>query len=469
MSSVVSSVFGTVTGDQGAAGLNFNAANTNILNPATTQQATNTYTQAQSAIQQQQALLQALQAQKGVANQSNVYNQLQGIANGTGANPALQQLRQATAQNTANQAALMAGQRGSSANAGLIAREAARQGAMNQQNAAGQAATIQAQQSLGALGQMGNLSTAQVQQQQIAANTLLQGTQGEQSNILNSIAQQNNANVGMQSNINSANAGIAGIAAQGQLGMLQGVTGGMGSALQMGGSSGGSGAGSMGGGGAGAGASKGAMTMFGAEGGKVKRAKFAEGTPDALVQSQQTPQSNPQQDPTQYIQGPFQGTFQNQTPPPQQSGPKSKLGRFFNKMESQTQSQMAVPNQQPTDYQRGIDIGQNMDKMFSGLSNAFAKGGKVPALLSPGEVYLDPKDVKDVKKGKDPIKEGKHVPGKPKFPGNDYRNDVVPATLKEGGIVIPNAVLQSKNPHKAAAKFVEQILAKDYKLPKKRK
>lgn len=89
------------------------------------------------------------------------------------------------------------------------------------------------------------------------------------------------------------------------------------------------------------------------------------------------------------------------------------------------------------------------------------KGEKVPALVSPGEHYLPPKEVKKVAEGKkDVLKAGEKVPGKPKHPGNDYRNDTVSKTLKSGGLVIPNEVLQSKDPHKSAADFVRAVLAK---------
>jgi len=100
-----------------------------------------------------------------------------------------------------------------------------------------------------------------------------------------------------------------------------------------------------------------------------------------------------------------------------------------------------------------------------------AHGGRVPALVSPGEQYLPPKEVKKVAKGeKSPLKAGERIPGIPKHPGNDYRNDVVPKTLQEGGIVIPNAVMQSKDPHKAAIAFVHATIAKNGKgLPKRGK
>jgi hypothetical protein len=82
--------------------------------------------------------------------------------------------------------------------------------------------------------------------------------------------------------------------------------------------------------------------------------------------------------------------------------------------------------------------------------------------VSPGEGYLTPDKVKKVaKEGKNPLSEAKKVPGKPKYPGNDYRNDTVPANLDSGGIVIPNAVMQSKHPAREAHKFVAAIVKKN--------
>ena len=101
----------------------------NIQAPITNQMGLDSITQAQNQLAQQNAFVQALQAQNGIGNQSNVYNQLQNVANGTGPNPAQAMLANATGQNVANQAALMAGQRGSNANVGLMARQAAQQGA----------------------------------------------------------------------------------------------------------------------------------------------------------------------------------------------------------------------------------------------------------------------------------------------------------------------------------------------------
>jgi hypothetical protein len=87
-----------------------------------------------------------------------------------------------------------------------------------------------------------------------------------------------------------------------------------------------------------------------------------------------------------------------------------------------------------------------------------AKGGTVPALVSPGEVYVAPSKVT----AKDPMAAGEKIPGKPKVGGakNSYANDTVPKHLQEGGIVIPRSVTQGKDPHKAAAKFVAAVLSK---------
>lgn len=471
MSSIVSSITGGITGNKGGAGLNYDAASANILNPATTDQANQLYGQAQQGLTNQAGFLQAVQAQNGLGNQSSVFNQLQGVANGTGPNPAEAQLAQSTGQNVANQSALMAGQRGSSQNVGLIARQAAQQGANIQQQAAGQAATMQANQSLNALNSQGALATSQANQQANATNAYSQAAQSEQANTLGAIAAQNNANVGMTSNQNSANAGISGIAAKQQGDLVGNLTGGLGSAL---------------------GLAEGGVIPKMADGGIIDTiSKLA---PLAMMANGGAP-----------------GTQLNTV----SSGPKSNIGKMFSQNENLLGSNSTSPNAPPpsplstagqtlgkgigsgisngisgigdalgvTDYgkalnegldemdheqstQNAINSGNNPLGGSAGASMPFAKGGRVPALVSPGEQYLKPKDVKKVLKGEEsPLKAGERIPGKPKYPGNDYRNDTVPKTLEAGGLVIPNAVMQSKHPHWAAHKFVmahmkEQALKK---------
>lgn len=470
----------------GAAGTGFSSpSQANILNPTTVKQATDAYGSNQTALQQQQNLLNALQQQNGIQNQQNVYGQLQGVANGTGPNPAQAMLNQSTGQNVANQAALMAGQRGASQNAGLIARQAAQQGSQIQQAAAGQGATMQAQQSLGALGQLQGLATTQAGQQIGATGAVTSAQQAEQQALLNSIAQQNNANVGMQSNVNQANAGLAGQAMTGQQNLIGNVMGGIGSAFNL---------------------AKGGEVPHYADGGFTQPVSVDYNNNDNVFdQPQQSAQPPAQSAALPQPSLPAAPAIQPIAQPAQPSqsaspGPKSSVGQFF--------QNMGNPNKPQGMGAAGQAIGQGLGKalksIFSGGSSSpsaptqpspsevklqdqllqhgdytgqqqqttqdmqdggdmAAKGGKVPALVSPGERYLPPKAVKEVKEGKkSPMKAGEKIPGKPKVPGakDDYANDTVPKTLEEGGIVLPRSVTQSKHPHWEAKKFVEAVMAK---------
>ena len=92
---------------------------------------------------------------------------------------------------------------------------------------------------------------------------------------------------------------------------------------------------------------------------------------------------------------------------------------------------------------------------------AMAHGGKVPAMVSPGERYLPPQEVEKVAQGKKSAhKAGEAIPGKAKVAGDSLKNDTVKKTLTEGGIVIPRSVMQSTNPEEQARKFVAAVLAK---------
>ena len=208
----------------GAAGSGFSTPQqASIVNPTNAGQISSAYTGVQNSQQAQQNLLSALQGQNGLGNQSQVYGQLQGVANGTGPNPAQAMLNQATGQNVANQAALMAGQRGAGSNVGLMARQAAQQGANIQQQAVGQGATMQANQSLNAISAAGNMANTQAGQQigQTNANTAAQ--QAEQAALINAQLGVNNSNVGMQSNVNNVNGQLANTTMQGQQGLIGGV------------------------------------------------------------------------------------------------------------------------------------------------------------------------------------------------------------------------------------------------------
>ena len=359
--------------------------------------------QQQAALKQQQDFINAVTAQNGLTNQSNVFNQMQGlssqfqnIAAGAGPNPAMAALNQATGANVANQAALMAGQRGAGANPALLARQAAMQGAQTQQQAVGQAATMQAQQQLAALqalqqqqAMMGNLAGAQVNEQQGALSQYMQGTGQQRAQLL-----------GQQQAANDLNAKMAQMKAGMQGNLLGSLMGGVGSAMQMIGKMG---AGAAGGGGGG--------SMTGDQAASIS----GNATPDMYDIKNAATYND--LFPSNKAEG---GEIKAQS-----AGPRSSYGMML----------------------KGIPM---------------AKGGKVPAMVSPGEVYLKPEEVKKVADGKKAPMDGEKIPGKPKVGGakNDYANDTVPKTLEEGGIVLPRSVTKSKNPDKKAAEFVKAILAK---------
>lgn len=495
----------------GANGTGFSGpSQTQIDSPTTVAQANTAYNQTQQGLQNQQNFVNATQAQNGLGNQSSVFNQLQGVANGTGPNPAQAQLAQATGANTANQAALMAGQRGSNANAGLIARQAAMQGGANQQNSAGQAASLQAQQSLNALSGLGNLATQQVGQQQQALSGYNQAAQGQQQNLLNGIAAQNNARVGIQSNINSVNGQLANTSMQGQQGLMGGLmnsAGGIASAVG---------------------------SLF-AEGGKVPRQMLAGGmqqvsqlppqagqyapidpnAPDVFDPSKTNsgapiqvqapaaavPAAQQAQAKANTIAAPRASNNAKSSAPSQpvaQAEPNygnpganalykgaSSFGSFLSSLGSSNSSDPA-PEVQAASDQLGVadpnnimqgDAGFNREDQMAasqdpGTMNA-AEGGKVPAMVSPGERYLPPKEVQEVKAGKkNPMEAGEKIPGEAKVKGakDSYANDTVPKDLEAGGLVLPRSVTQSKHPHWAAMKFVQAHMAQGGKvLPKKPK
>lgn len=375
----------------------------------------------------QNQLLAALQAQNGLNNQTQNYNQLQGVINGTGANPAQAQLAQATGTNVSNQAALMAGQRGAGANVGLIARQAAQQGANTQQQAAGQAATMQANQSLNALGQAGTMANTQAASQVGQTNANTQAQLQQQQNLYGAQGAMNSALVSNQASLNQGNAALAQTGMQGQQKVAGGIMGGVGSILGM------------------------------ADGGQVP-SNGGGITPDASA---------------------FSG-----------AGPQSKFGQFLKGMGTQMSGSSAPvaagsapANSDPLQggaqsltsglikaLKGGGSGGANDQTLAGGPDNSdltdysgmAARGGEVDIVVSPGEKILPPGAVEKVKMGADPMKVGKTVPGKPKVDGakNSYSNDTVPTKAAAGTIIVPRSETKSKNPSKNSEKFIAGIIAK---------
>lgn len=482
------SFLGSMFSDSKGAGFQGTAADqTNAVNTGQTDAA---YSAAQQGLGNQASLLNQAQGQNGFSNQANVYNQQQGLANqlqgmsqGQGPNPAQAQLAQATGQNVSNQAALMAGQRGAGSNAGMLARQAAQQGATTQQQAVGQSATLQAQQQMNAINalqqqqsMLGSMANQQVGQQSQATQGYNQAAQSEQQQMLGAINAQNQNAVSMQGNLNNVNASIAQGNQAAQSGLTSGLMQGAGSMLSL------------------------------AHGGSVRQ-MYADGGPTLGIEGLDP--APPQ--PNLGIQGLDKAPSEMNAPnlgignlassqapvAPISSGPQSSIGQLLSSSGEGSGSapEIAAPttnagsaaiaqgwNKAGTSGDKGLGgVMSNITGLLGGggssggddsgggksgggggaggamsLLALLSKGGKVPALVSPGERYLSPEEVQLVLANrKKADKAGEKIPGKASIKGDSLKNDTVKKTLDEGGIVIPRSVMNSKDKAAKAKSFVE--------------
>lgn len=418
LGSVVGDLAGGLFGGMGMEN-QYSPSGAKLVEPVTAETVQHEYERVTKALAEQHDFVNALQGQgtQGMGNQTALGNMLLNQSQGNGPNPAQAALNQATSQNVANQAALMAGQRGAGQNVGMIARQAGQQGSTAQQQAAAQSAIMQAQQQLAAQQQLGQLSANQIGQQHGAQNAYVGNTQGMYGGVLNAINSQNQNNIQQQMALNNINAGIASEnqAAKNQFtsNLLSGAGSMMGS-LFGGGSQPSSGTAMAGGPGDAMGSAGGGMDpssmamMFASKGGEIKMANGGQIDYD------------------------------------KQSSPRSSIGKFLNGM--------GVKASTTTDYAKPM--------MYA------SHGGKVPVMVSPGEVYVPPSKVNQAAQS-NPIKEGTKIPGSAKVKGDSLKNDTVPAKLEQGGIVIPRSIVNSKDAGKKAQEFVEAILRKKGHLPKK--
>lgn len=499
----------------------FQATGANIQAGTNADQLNNAYTGAQNALDQQQGFAGQMQpgTAQGLGTQNALTGQLQGVINGTGPNAAQAALAANTSKNVANQAALMAGQRGSSANAGLLARQAAQQGAATQQEAVGQAGLQQAQQQIAAQQQLQGLAGQQVGQGATAIQGLNNAQQNEQNILQGANTAFNNASVANQANVNNVNAGVAAGNQKANSGLLGGVLGGVGSALGF----------AQGGevshhcAGAHCTDRQHSMHMM-ASGGQLQVAPpvvQAGGVGPWLASSTNTngPQieATPQQ-PVDNGPNPFE---YKKSDPENPSG----LYKMFHKSSNTSQSGVDSNGKDPSTYKNDVGdynsagvSGQQADQnaasappaeevnVSSGIGSDlpdvnmdeggwlqskpdtdapqmpgspaapssdsgggiasliplaamalnhggeidweqhFYGGGPVKAMVSAGERYLNPEEVKKViHEGANPLKSGIKFSGKAKVKGDSLKNDTIPATLEEGGVVIPRHIMNKKN------------------------
>lgn len=211
----------------------FQAQSANLIPGTNTQQLDDSYKAAQGAIGQQQGVANTLTPgiSQGAGSENTLTNMLTNQANGVGPNPAQAALNENTGRNIQQQAALAAGQRGAGANAGLIATQAAQQGANTQQQAVGQSATLQAEQQLGAENNLQNLAANQIAQGSSAVQGVNNAQQNEQNIIQNANTAFNNAQVAQESNLNNVNSNTAIANQNTNAGILGGLFKGAGAAI----------------------------------------------------------------------------------------------------------------------------------------------------------------------------------------------------------------------------------------------
>lgn len=504
----------TNTNTQGVGGisnaLGLSAQSANITPGTNASQLNNAYTGANNAINAQVGVTNTLTpgVQAGVNTQNTLEQQELAMSQGAGPNPAQNQLAQATGTNVSNEAAALAGQRGASANVGLAARNIGQQSGATQQQAAGEAATMEAQQQIAAQQNAAALAAQQVGQGQ-GATTALNTTQQNEQNILqNANTSANNAAVSQQSNINGidaqANQGIVGGIGSGASALTGGLFGAKGGVVDpvnphgkhklefihkmtklgmdnydSGGevddstftpSQASSGPQAQAtspakSGGSSLAALAPLAAAFMADGGQIK--------PNPLLSAITTPagalnQSMPGYTSSSASNGPgvSSGPISGATDLGKNVSSGLKSGQAWkanqaakNNPTNNAQNLQASDDSEFGGSQIGDSVDVDPDTQYSAkggeiwnmhpsqhaaysanhFANYFSKGGEakdVPAMLSPGEGYLDPEAVERVKHGADPLKEAKIVPGKAKVKGDSLKNDIFPTTLKQGGVVI---------------------------------
>lgn len=111
----------------------------------------------------------------------------------------------------------------------------------------------------------------------------------------------------------------------------------------------------------------------------------------------------------------------------------------------------------------GGEVGAQPDFLSQVMGHLnMAHGGKVPAMVSPGEIYLSPEKARAVAQGKmSPMKAGEKIKGKAEVAGDSLENDTVPKKLEKGGVVVPRSAAQGKGSEDKARAFVQAILARE--------
>lgn len=362
-----------------------------------------------------------------IDRQNMLSDQLTQAANGQGPSPAQEMLKQATSANINTAAGQAASARG--VNPALAMRTAVDSASQANQGAAGQAATLKANEQIAARQQLGtNLSatgSTQLGQQQTGANVL--STAGGLDLGAQSLDQRTQAqNASLDLGTQQLGAGIAGQNAGTAAGIAGGVMNGVGAAFSL--------------------AEGGEVPSDPVHaylhqlhqpvqsfdlGGEAFNPEAQEGTPDtgAALSVAATPAAGPA----------APGVAAHQ-----------QASKDFH----------SVTDAIAASGKAGMAAGDRLEGMhLAGTGSIYAHGGKVPARVSPGEVVVPPKAAHSPKKAAQLVAHGKNkVPGSAAVPGDSPANDTVHARLAPGSVVIPRSITQGPNAAQNAASFVQSVM-----------
>lgn len=386
------------------------------------------YGQAQSGLAQQQNLASTLTpgVSQGAGAQSALSGMLLNQANGIGPNPAQAQYNQNVNNLARQQAGAIASTKGISP--ALQARLIAEQGANAGQNAAGQAATLQAQQQIAAENNLQNLSATQVGQGAQAVQGFNNAGQNEQNILQGANTSLNNALVTQQSGLNNVNANVAAQNATANNQTTSGIF---------------SGASSILGG------------LFHHDGGKVVAPSHY--NVGGLVTA---PTSGPQSFAGQWLQSSTNTSGPTAAP---MLAPFAASGTISDKTfkgKDKEPSPAAAP--QANSYvPGGTDIYQNLNYPEA-LMN-----------MSQGANYADPNFATNLMTAPTGMMKGGAVKAKDgeqkaPFKGDDIKNDKIPALLSEGEVVMDRETLADKGPMGQMARAVAAHIEKKNKMKGKK-
>lgn len=379
------------------------------------------------------------QQQQTYGNQNNLANQLLAQSQGQGPNPAQAQFAQNTANNVATQGAQQAGQRGASSNVGLMARQVGQQGAATQQQAAGQAATLQAQQQL----------TAQQQEAGVLNNMANQSLQGESIEQGGQAAQNSAITTGSLGS-QQINAQTSGQNAQNVNATQGGFLSSIGSVLGL--------------------AKGGVVPKKYADGGIADYSSTNTPMPQYGQTSQAPAQSKPDGLASKLADGGIAGYATPSNPninvginhsasaaPALSGGP---LKRLFGGTGEH------APDQTDEGAEEGyLDADASLgtgSEVSAGATGGAEAGGATAGGEGAGAAALLASKGGKISFSKT-LLNGGGVPGKAQYSGDTKKNDTVPTLLSPGEEVIPRSITMSKDAPAKAAEFVRHLQAKQGK------